>query len=119
MRDLEWVGSSQRDLRAFPSEVRRAMGFALRIAQEGGKHPNAKPLKGYHGAGVLEIVEDDDGDTYRAMYTISLPDAVYVLHAFKKKSKQGKATPKQAIDLINARLTIARRLSATRINAGE
>jgi phage-related protein len=99
-----WVGSSLEDLKAFPREVRRVMGFAIRAAEEGGKHPDAKPMKGFKGASVLEIVEDHDGDTYRAVYTVRFSDAVYVLHAFQKKSKKGIATPKHHLDLIRARL---------------
>lgn len=79
-------------------------GYALYLAQTGGKHPDAKPLKGFTGAGVLEVVEDFDGDTYRTVYTVRLSDAVYVLHAFQKKSKRGAATPRREIDLIWARL---------------
>jgi phage-related protein len=103
MRDLLWIGSSQDDLRAFPDEARRAVGFALRRAQAGDKHSAAKPLKGFGGAGVLEIVADDDGDTYRAVYTVALPDAIYVLHAFQKKSSSGISTPQRHIDLIRRR----------------
>ncbi len=84
-----FVGSSLEDLKAFPREVQRVVGFALRAAQEGGKYPDAKPMKGFKGAGVLEIVEDYDGDGYRAVYTVRFSNAVYVLHAFQKKSKRG------------------------------
>ncbi|HEX3316057.1 MAG TPA: type II toxin-antitoxin system RelE/ParE family toxin [Gemmataceae bacterium] len=99
-----WVGSSKKDLRSFPKPVRRTVGQALNDAQFGGKHPDAKPLKGFGGAGVLEIVEDDDGATYRAVYTIKFADAVYVLHAFQKKSKSGSKTPGPEIDKIKRRL---------------
>jgi phage-related protein len=101
---LYWVGSSLRDLRGFPRLVRRVMGQALDDAQHGEKHPGARPLKGFGGAGVLEVIEDDDGDTYRTVYTVKLASAVYVLHAFQKKSKRGRATPKKEIDLIKRRL---------------
>jgi phage-related protein len=84
------------------------MGFALYRSQLGKKHPDAKPLKGFKGAGVLEIVEDFDGDTYRAIYTVKFEGIVYVLHAFQKKSKHGISTPKQDIDLIEARLKRAK-----------
>jgi len=87
-----------------PDEARRNVGFALSSAQFGQKHPSAKPLRGFKGAGVLEIVEDYDGDTYRAVYTVRFARAVYVLHAFKKKSKSGIGTPKHEIDLIEKRL---------------
>jgi phage-related protein len=115
MRDLMWIGSSQDDVRAFPDEARRAVGFALRFAQAGDKHPAAKPLKGFGGAGVLEIVVDDDGDTYRAVYTVALPDAIYVLHAFQKKSSSGISTPERHIDLIRRRLKRAEEMSAERM----
>ncbi|MHA1597260.1 MAG: type II toxin-antitoxin system RelE/ParE family toxin [Alphaproteobacteria bacterium] len=104
MKTVLWTGSSQDDLRAFPDDVRRNMGYALHFAQQGEKHPAAKPLKGFGGAGVLEIVEDHDGDTYRAMYTVKFTDAVYVLHAFRKKAKKGIATPKRDMDLVKSRL---------------
>lgn len=104
LKPVEWVGRSLEDLKAFPEGVRQAIGYALYLAQSGEKHPLAKPLKGFKGAGVLEVVEDFDGDTYRAVYTVKLADVVYVLHAFQKKSKRGIATPKQDIELIEARL---------------
>ncbi len=85
MKSLFWVGSSRSDLREFPEEVRHAVGYALHVAQQGQKHPNAKPLKGFSGAGVLEVVEDFDGDTYRAVYTVRFASGIYVLHAFQKK----------------------------------
>jgi phage-related protein len=110
VREIVWVGSSLDDLSSFPQEVKRGIGFALRVAQAGEKHPDAKPLKGFKGAGVLEIVEDFDGDTYRAVYTVRLSTGVYVLHAFQKKSKQGRETPKQEIDLIETRLAWAEQL---------
>jgi phage-related protein len=84
------------------------LGYALYLAQTGEKHPNTKPLKGFKGASVLEVVEDFDGDTYRAIYTVKLAKAVYILHVFQKKSKHGIATPKQDIDLIEARLKKAK-----------
>ncbi|MBD2388200.1 type II toxin-antitoxin system RelE/ParE family toxin [Cylindrospermum sp. FACHB-282] len=105
---VEWVGSSLEDLREFPGEVQQVMGYALYVAQCGEKHPSAKPLKGFKGAGVLEVVEDFDGNTYRSVYTVKLAGVVYVLHAFQKKSKRGIATPKQDIELIEARLKRAR-----------
>jgi phage-related protein len=107
-KPVEWVGSSLDDLKSFPEDVRQTVGYALYLAQCGEKHPSVKPLKGFKGAGVLEIVEDFDGDTYRAVYTIKLAGVVYVLHAFQKKSKQGIATPKQDIDLIETRLKRAK-----------
>ena len=113
-----FVGASRRELKALPDEVQREVGFALFDAQCGGKPLSAMPLKGFGGTGVLEIVEDFDGDTYRAVYTVRFPEAVYVLHAFQKKSKRGIATPKATIDIIKARLRTAeddhRRRRATR-----
>lgn len=102
-KPLFWIGSTKRDLREFPDDVKNVMGHALDIAQTGKKHPDAKPLSGFGGAGVLEIVEDYAGDTYRAVYTIRFAGAVYALHAFQKKSKKGIGTPKQEIDLIKNR----------------
>ncbi len=104
IRPVVWMGSAKRDLRAFPEEVKDSMGFALYVAQQGGKHANAKPLRGFGGAGVLEIVEDHGGDTYRAVYTVRLAGRVYVLHAFQKKSKTGIETPKAENNLIKSRL---------------
>src|SRR6266566_2348619 len=101
---LFWVTASLKELRKFPPDVRRVMGFALWQAQQGGKHVDAKPLKGFGSAGVLEIVEDHDGNTYRAVYTVRLAGRVYVLHAFQKKSKTGIETPKAEINLIKSRL---------------
>ncbi len=106
VRDIKpvvWIGSSKQDLIAFPQDVVGAIGFALYEAQSGNKHPGAKPLHGFGGAGVLEVVEDHDGDTYRAVYTVRLTGRVYV-HAFQKKSKHGISTPKAEIDLVKARL---------------
>lgn len=106
-RLLRWVGRSLDDLRSFPMPVQRIMGFALRQAQGGEKHVAAKPLRGFTGAGVLEVVADHDGDTFRAVYTVRFAEIVYVLHAFQKKSKHGKATPKREIDLIGQRFKLA------------
>lgn len=108
LKPVEWIGSSRDDLREFPEDVQQIMGFALYRAQLGKKHPDAKPLKGFKGAGVLEIVENFDGDTYRSVYTVKFEGIVYVIHAFQKKSKQGIATPKQDIDLIESRLKRAK-----------
>lgn len=103
-KPLFWVGRSDEAMRDFPKEVRRTFGFALGLAQLGGKFIDSKPLKGFGGAGVLEIVEDFRSDTYRCVYTVKFAGAVYVLHAFQKKSKSGIKTPKQEIDLVKARL---------------
>ena len=109
-KELVWMGSSREDLRQFPEPVRYVMGTALRAAQRGGKHRAAKPLVGFGGAGVLEIVDDDDGDTFRAVYTVRFEEAVYVLHAFKKKLRQGRATPRHEMDLVTRRLKAAEAL---------
>lgn len=101
---LFWVGSSREDLREFPGAARRAVGYALFIAQQGGKHADAKPLTGFGGAGVLEVTEDVHGDTYRAVYTVRLATGIYVLHAFQKRAKHGIRTPKRDLELIRARL---------------
>lgn len=103
MRPLLWVASSKRDYREFPPRVQDTLGFELFLAQTGQHPPSAKPLKGF-GSGVVELIEDSDGNTYRAIYTVRFRDAVYVLHAFKKKSKRGIATPKSDIDLVKRRL---------------
>ena len=103
-KELIWMGNSRDNLRVFPEDVKDIMGFALRQAQQGGKHPCSKPLKGFSGAGVLEVVENHDGDTYRAVYTVRFKDKVYVLHAFQKKSKKGIQTPQKEMDVIKARL---------------
>jgi phage-related protein len=99
-----WMGSSLDVLRNLSPEVRNEIGFALYQAQLGVKHANAKPLKGFGGAGVMEIIENDSGGTYRTVYTVRFAAAVYVLHVFQKKSKTGKKTPKHEIDLIRDRL---------------
>ena len=103
-KQIVWIGSSKEDLKKLPAAVKDVFGYGLYLAQTGGKHPDAKPLKGFSGAAVLEIVEDHRGDTYRAVYTVKLADRVYVLHVFQKKSKHGMATPKHEIDLIKERL---------------
>jgi phage-related protein len=107
-KPVRWVGSSREDISDFPLDVRRRIGGALWDAQIGRKAPYAKPLKGFGDAGVLEIVDDFDGDTFRAVYTVRFARTVYVLHAFQKKSKRGVATPKAELDLISQRLMRAR-----------
>lgn len=104
---LEWIGSSHKDLVAVPADVRRFFGYALSLAQAGDQHDAAKVLKGFAGAGVLEVVEDDVGGTYRAVYTVKFKGAVFVLHCFQKKSKRGIATPKEDMNIIHARLKVA------------
>jgi phage-related protein len=119
IKDLDWVGSSRKDLKEFPSEVRNAMGYALYQAQLGLKAASAKPLTGFGGASVLEIIDDFQTDTYRAVYTVRFADVVYVLHAFQKKSKQGIATPKADLDLIKRRLRAAEQDYKTRSDGKE
>ena len=106
-KNLLWVGSSKKDLKAFPAEVRSTMGFALYQAQLGHKPSSAKPLAGFSGASVLEIVDDFQTDTYRTVFTVKFNDLIYVLHAFQKKSKRGISTPKADLDLIKRRLKLA------------
>jgi phage-related protein len=113
-RQLVFVGSSIDDLRSFPEDVKDVVGYALWLAQDGQKHPDAKPLKGFGGAGVLEVTDVYRGDAYRVIYTTSFADVVYVLHAFKKKSTSGIATPKQHIDVIKRRLKDAAEIHAER-----
>ncbi len=110
-KPLIWIGSSRKDLRAMPRAVQREFGFALHLAQTGSRHANAKVLRGFGSAGVLEVVENFATDTYRAVYTVRFADAVYVLHCFKKKSTKGIETPKPDLDLILKRLDDARRLA--------
>jgi len=104
MKKLYWVGSSKKDLMLLPESVRRDFGHGLHLAQTGLKHDQAKPLKGFGSAGVLEIISSGKGSTYRAVYTVKIQNAVYVLHCFQKKSKSGIATPKHDIELIRNRL---------------
>lgn len=104
LKPVKWIGNSLEDLKNLPNEVSRKFGYAIYLAQMGTKHPLTKPLKGFNGAGVLEVVQNFDTDTYRAIYTVKFAGVVYVLHIFQKKSKKGIATPKKEIDLINQRL---------------
>ncbi|MCX7298658.1 MAG: type II toxin-antitoxin system RelE/ParE family toxin [Hyphomicrobiales bacterium] len=105
-RPLDWAGSSKRDFLTFPEPVKDELGNALGLAQFGGTHPKAKPWKG-EGPGVFEVVEDHEGGTYRAVYTVRFRDVVYVLHAFQKKSPSGIKTARTDIDLIARRLRLA------------
>ena len=107
MKPLHWIGSSLRDVRAFPEDVRAEVGYSIYLAQEGGKALTSVPLVGFGGAKVLEVVVDDDGETYRAVYAVKFLNAIYVLHAFQKKSKKDSETPKQEIDLVKSRLKVA------------
>jgi phage-related protein len=109
VKPVRWVGSSRRDLKAFPKAVRRDIGQALYAAQQGEEYPSVKALKGLGGRSVLEIVAPYQTDAYRAVYTVRFHDAIYVLHAFQKKSTHGIATSQQDIDLIRQRLAVAER----------
>ena len=107
LRRVDFVGSSREDLREFPVDVREDIGYALFEVQQGHKPASAKPLKGFGGAWVLEILEDSRGGTYRAVYTVRFAEVIYVLHCFQKKSKRGIKTPQQDLDLIRRRLKAA------------
>ncbi len=109
VKPVRWVGSSRRDLKAFPKPVRRDIGQALYAAQQGEEYPSVKALRGFGGRSVLEIVAPYQTDAYRAVYTVRFHDAIYVLHAFQKKSTHGIATPQQDLDLIRQRLAVAER----------
>ena len=111
LKPVVWVGSSRRDLCRFPDPVQDHMGYALYVAQRGGKHRDAKTLTGFGGAGVVEVIKDYHRDTYRAVYTVRFQGAVYVLHAFQKKSKTGRETPRRDVELIRERLRDAERIA--------
>ncbi len=106
-KPLVFVGNSGKNLRRFPKSVRAVIGQGLWAAQLGKMHPDAKPLKGFRGAAIVEIVVDDRGDTYRGVYTVKMAGIIYVLHAFQKKSKSGIKTPQREIELIKRRLKTA------------
>lgn len=106
-KPLEWIASSYKDLMALPPDVRRRFGYALSLAQVGDRDDSAKVLKGFGGDGVLEVVEDNRGGTYRAVYTVKFVEAVFVPHCFQKKSKSGIATPKVDMDIVRTRLRVA------------
>jgi phage-related protein len=110
-KPVVWVGSSRKDLREFPDVVQDHMGYALYVAQQGGKHRDTKALAGFGGAGVVEIIKDYRGDAFRAAYTLRFRGAVYVLHAFQKKSKAGRETPRRDMELIRQRLREAERIA--------
>lgn len=109
IKPLRWIGPSRSDVKSFPRPVRSEIGKALYAAQRGEIDPSAKPLKGFGGGSVLEIAAPYDGNTWRTVYTVRFEDAIYVLHAFQKKSKSGIATPKKEIDLVRKRLADAER----------
>ena len=106
-KPLFWIGSAKSDLLEFPEAVKDGIGVALSVAQFGGKHPRAKPWRG-EGPGVLEVVDDYRGDTYRAVYTVKFENAAYVLHAFQKKSPKGIKTAQPDVELVSRRLRVAR-----------
>ena len=112
LKPVRWIGSSLRDLRSFPPPVRQEIGHALYTAQKGKIDEAAKPMKGFGGGGVVEVVADHRGDTWRAVYTVRFEAAVYVLHVFQKKSKRGIATPKSELSLVQQRLQRAMELHA-------
>jgi phage-related protein len=112
VKELVWIASTRHDMRALPQSVRRTFGVALWAVQIGETPPIAKPLKGFGGAGVLELIENDEGGTYRTVYAVRFATAIYVLHVFQKKSKRGNATPQRDIDLIHTRLRRAAELHA-------
>jgi phage-related protein len=114
LKPVIWVGSSPKDLSAFPEPVQDHMGYALYVAQRGGKHRDAKTLRGFGGAAVVEVIKDFRGDTFRAVYTLRHAEAVYVLHAFQKKSKSGRATPRREMERIEQRLRQAEQIAAGR-----
>ena len=109
-KPLVWLGSSRKDLSSFPDDVKAEMGFGLFKAQLGGRHRRAKTLTGFGSAGVVEIIDDHRGDTFRTVYTVRFASAIYVLHAFQKKSKKGIATPLADLNLIERRLRDAEAL---------
>ena len=111
LKPVIWVGSSRNNLRGFPDAVQDHIGYALYVAQRGDKHRDAKVLTGFGSAGVVEIVADYRGDTFRAVYTMRYAGALYVLHAFQKKSKTGRATPQRDLELIKHRLREAERIA--------
>jgi phage-related protein len=114
LKPVTWVGTSLKDLREFPEAVQDDMGYALYVAQRGGKHQDAKVLSGFGGAGVVEIIKDHRGETFRAVYTLRYAGRVYVLHAFQKKSKTGRETPRRDIELIKQRLREAEQIARER-----
>jgi len=113
LRPLVWVASTRKDLQSMPAHVQDAFGYALHLAQVGRKSDSAKPLQGFGSAGVLEVCEDFDGDTYRAIYTVRFTEAVYVLHCFQKKSRQGTETPRPDMEKIRDRFKAAAARSAS------
>ena len=114
LKPVIWVGTSRKDLRAFPEPVQDHVGYVLYVAQRGGRHRDTKPLIGFGGAGVVEVVKDFCGDTFRAVYTLRHAGAVYVLHAFQKKSKTGRETSRRDIEMVRQRLREAEQIARKR-----
>ncbi|MGP8245302.1 MAG: type II toxin-antitoxin system RelE/ParE family toxin [Bryobacteraceae bacterium] len=111
LKPVVWVGSSRENFREFPDLVQDHMGYALYVAQRGGKHRDGKAMTGFGGAGVVEVIRDYRGDTFRTVYTLRYARAVYVLHAFQKKSKIRRETPRRDMELIRQRLREAERIA--------
>lgn len=116
LKPIVWLVGTRRELKAFPRDVQKGVGYALQLAQQGVTHHSCKPLKGFGGAGVLEVVSNFDGDTFRTVYTVRFSDAVYILSVFQKKSHAGRRTPKHETDLVDARLKRAEQLHKERMN---
>ncbi len=116
-RGVIWVGTSRDDVKGFPEDARDEIGYALWVAETGGRHSSTKPLQGFSGAGVIEIIADDQDGTYRVVYTVKLADAIYVLHAFQKKSTKGSSVPERHKRLMLQRPWEAEMISAGRIEA--
>lgn len=114
LKPVIWIGTSLKDLREFPPPVQDHVGYALYVAQRGGKHQDAKVLSGFGGAGVLEVIKDHHGDTFRAVYTLKYAGTVCVLHAFQKKSKSGRKTSYRDVELIKQRLREAEQIARGR-----
>src|ERR1700730_6492994 len=114
---LIWIGTGRRELRAMPQVVQSEFGYALYVAQLGGIHRKSKPLKGFGGTRVMEIVSDHRGNSYRCIYTVRFSGPVYVLHTFQKKSKKGRETPKAGIELIQQRLRAVERVMGLKRSA--
>ena len=114
LKPVIWVGSTRKDLREFPEPVQDHVGYALYAAQRGSRHRDTKTLSGFSGAGVVEVVTDFRGDTFRAVYTVRFAGAVYVLHTFQKKSKTGRETPRRDLELIEQRLREAEEIAKGR-----
>jgi phage-related protein len=110
LKPIVWVRTSKQDLKRFPELAQKHIGFALKMAQMGERHPAAKPMRGFGGASVIEVVEDYDRNTYRAVYTVRFADVIYVLHCFQKKSHRGIATDRRDMELIQERLARAEQL---------